>query len=217
MILKKVLVGLALAGLFVTSGAFAASLYVQGEGGYVRQSVENWTVFQVKSQPNTYGVGGAVGLLFPAGTNLKLGAQVGYDYLGKSKYSFSSNDPKNPLGAAYANASDRIQTVDLLGIAKVPVGQFNLIGGAGAAYELSTIKVAGDVPIANFNGSEKFEKHSIRPEVMAGVSYNLTKKLAAGVEYKHIFGDTIGSAKWVEDQGKSTTVNAVLATLSYKF
>ena len=211
MISKQILVGIGLVCLSVTGAAFATDFYVQGEGGYVRQSAENWSILNEKSQPNTYGVGAAAGILFPAADQLQLGAQAGYDYLGESK--FSASEPT--LGSA--SASDKIQAVDLLGIAKVPVGQFNIIGGAGAAYEYNKITVSGNVPVANFNGTETLNKASVRPEVMVGGSYDLTQSLDAGLEYKHIFGDSIGSEQWINDQGAKTAVNAVLATLSYHF
>lgn len=207
--LKKILACSAVASLCMT-GAYAG-VYVQGEGGYAQQAYESWGILNESVHQSHVGGGVAIGGVYPVAPHLNLGAQAGYDYYGKSTFRF--NDGVGDSAAATVG----VQTVDVLGIAQVPVGQFNLQGGAGAAFESNNIHIDANIPTVHLNGTYHTTKVSTRPEAMVGASYNVTHNLAAGVEYKHVFGESVGSDAWINADGKKTAVNAVLATLSYTF
>ena len=100
------------------------------------------------------------------------------------------------------SGGQRIKTslydVDLLGKVTVPFGQFFAFGDAGAAYVHEKTKAVNvsyvgqfvpNAPVPSvFSVFNAVNKGYIRPEMGAGLGYNLTQNLALTVSYQRIFG-----------------------------
>ena len=248
--IKKI--GMCLAGLsFISSAGFAGTMgdiqksrggfVVGGDIGYgylstsepvllpVTPAFGNLFTTEVQVQRRRIGSlvgGGYAGYDFPVLERLLMGAEVGYKYMGQSKYRTTTQDL---LSDVTANKRVKVeqQAVDFLVTAKVFLSQnAHLIGKAGAAYVRSQTKETSFVNIVNnfagLTANPAFWR--IKPEFDLGVGYSFYNNLALNLIYTHVGGadaNVTGLFRFYNVGPDSTPAvfqyNALTAGLSYTF
>jgi OmpA-OmpF porin, OOP family len=224
--MKKLLLAAAILG--ISTSAFAANngFYAGGQVGWANTGdtvslsslSDNFDTFTSNYSNNVFDGGVFMGYQF----NPNFAAQLGYTKLSNSKSSFSATTPivvststfpysVNTTLAAHGTGTVKTQIVDLTGKVIYPIGctGYNVYGKAGAAYIDDHGNLSQTITVQGFGTStytDSADSHAVRPEVGAGVSYDITHNLVANVEYTYINGNnTIDS------------INAVTAGLAYHF
>jgi opacity protein-like surface antigen len=156
-----------------------------------------------------------LGYLFKAGDRFLVGPEVGYNYLGDTKYTYTDDTYK----ANYAKASD--YSFDLLGVGKYYVTQnLDLFGKAGIAVITQKATFEG-TPVAKGKVlSYTNNKTKVLPEVAAGVGYDVTKNIETTVTYAHAFGQDLSSVQKSQQATFGNDIpsyNTVLVGVDYTF
>jgi outer membrane immunogenic protein len=148
--------------------------------------------------------------------NLQLGAELGYNYYPKNKYSVTSaagTDTWNYKG----------YTVDLLGVAKYNFGNtgFNGLLKVGPAYVRQKLTVTNPAGlVANNLGASKGK---VKAELAGGLGYDINQNIDVSVIIAHVFGSkpaSLGSNAGVPTQAsvnKVASVTTLMATIAYHF
>jgi outer membrane immunogenic protein len=150
----------------------------------------------------------------PQVQNLQLGAELGYNYYPKNKYSLSTVNGTDSWNYKGYN-------IDLLGVAKYNFGTsgFNALGKIGPAYvhQKSTFTRGLMVIPANLGGS----KNQVKLEGALGVGYDINQNVDVNVIYAHVFGSKPGHVSDVgitrAGMNKVASVDTVLLTVAYHF
>jgi len=158
----------------------------------------------------------------PQVQNLQLGAELGYNYYPKNKYTLSAGSVSDAWNYSGYN-------IDLLGVAKYNFGAsgFNVIGKVGPAYvhqkfhnELTGLVIPG------LTGNRS--KSQIKAEVAAGVGYDINQNIDVNIIYAHVFGNkpprigemvNVTTPAQILDRmsGKIASVDTVMLTAAYHF
>jgi outer membrane immunogenic protein len=141
--------------------------------------------------------------------NLKLGAELGYNYYPNNEYKYTMSRIANKFTYKGYN-------VDLLGVAKYNFGEtgFNVIGKAGGAYVYQKLsETASGI-------SKNTSKHKILPEIALGIGYDITQNFDVNLMYAHIFGDKPSiKLNAVNDSSmqRVASVNTLMLGVAYHF
>lgn len=146
--------------------------------------------------------------------NLQLGAELGYIYYPKNKYSLST-----------ANGTDSWEykgyTIDLLGVGKYNFGDsgFNALLKAGGAWVNQKLTVSNPAGIVANNLGDS--KSGVKFELAGGLGYDINQNVDVNVIYAHIFGSKPGhvsdSNVSKDNMNKIATVSTIMATIAYHF
>ncbi len=151
--------------------------------------------------------------------NLQLGAELGYNYYPKNKYTITDNS---------ISATDKWEykgyNIDLLGVAKYNFGGtgFNALLKAGPAFvrQKLTFTPTPTGVVANGLGESKGK---VKAELAGGLGYDINKNIDVNVIVAHIFGNkpaSIGSnsgAPTKASLNKVASVTTYMATIAYHF
>ena len=169
--------------------------------------------------------GGYLGRDFTFSERILLGLEVGYKYLGKSKYQAFTIDARNNFISS--NIEVNQQAVDFLLTGKVYIWQrLNLIGKVGAAYVCSETKQNSSFNVARFTGGLITDATiwRIKPELGVGVGYTWDTNIGLNIMYTHIGGadtNVTGLYRFFNSGPDRTPAvyqyNALTAGISYTF
>lgn len=206
-------------GFYVGLGIGAAALDVPSD-------LFNDKVFKAagveQNLQNNWGFAARVeaGYLKAITSNILLGAELGFNYLPQSQYTYdsSSKDVDGNVTQEHGTIKYTDYNIDALLVAKYLLpSQFNVFAKGGFAYVHQKVK-ASDFTLAlsstdevTFSGSDTNSR--ILPELAAGVGYSINANIDANLTYAHIFGDS------VSDSGLNNvpSSNSVLVGIDYKF
>ncbi|MBA3535182.1 MAG: hypothetical protein H0T84_01005 [Tatlockia sp.] len=170
--------------------------------------------------------GGYIGLSFPVTERLFMGPEVGYKYLGQSKYhSFGSEFVSGNFLRNEIKVSQ--QAGDFLVSGRLHVSpRVSLIAKAGGAYVYTKTRQENQFFFSTFRGGlvTKASFWRIRPEFSLGAGFGITDRLDLNVIYTHIGGadaNVTGSFRFYNSSPDRTPAvfeyNAITAGLSYTF
>jgi opacity protein-like surface antigen len=170
--------------------------------------------------------GGYVGYAFPVFERLLMGPEVGYKYLGQSKYrSFGSELISGNFLRNHIKVTQ--QAGDFLLAARLYVSpRFSLIAKAGGAYVYTKTRQENQFFLSTIRGglNTKASFWRIKPEFSLGAGFGVTSKLDFNVIYTHIGGadaNVTGSLRFYNSGPDRTPAvfeyNAITAGLSYTF
>lgn len=153
---------------------------------------------------------------------LKLGAELGYNYYPKNKYTAKY------IGLPDESWDYKGWNVDLLAVGKYNFGDtgFNVIGKAGPAYVSQDLNLNADQPGVGYSSIHTGSKHKVRAEVAAGVGYDFNKNIDVNLVFSHVFGnkpakpaDLVGltNAEMKNRLTKVAPVDTLLLTAAYHF
>ena len=151
----------------------------------------------------------------PRVQNLQLGAELGYNYYGKNKYTLGPVSTRDAWNYSGWNA-------DLLAVGKYNLADtgFSVIGKVGAAYVNQKLSVT-QTGYGVLNPAWAKTNNKIKPEGVIGLGYDINQHIDATVLYYYVFGNTPGH---VSDAGvsqsslnKVASVDAILFNLAYHF
>lgn len=150
----------------------------------------------------------------PQVQNLQLGAELGYNYYPKNKYTASS-----------ANGTDswnyKGYNIDLLGVAKYNFGdsRFNALVKAGGAWVNQKLVVNRPVPLVPNNLGDS--KSQVKIEVAGGLGYDINQNIDVNVIYAHVFGSKPGgmapATATKSRLNKVASVDTLMLTAAYHF
>lgn len=215
---KLAMIGVAILCMSALSAQAANPGTYLGAGlGYGKQDTPNGS-FLNKHFPdfkNTNDTGVLGGRLF-AGYNFNeyFGLEAGFTHYASSTTKASYNQSK--LVTVKRALDYRMNTLDLVGKAYLPVGQgVNLYGLGGIARVGSEMSLSGSDAIPTANSLNKSSTlHRIRPIYGAGISYDIPQtNLTTNLEYSHIQGS--GNLK--TSSSAIPGANLVSLNLSYNF
>lgn len=212
-----------------------SGFYVTGAAGYSWAAKDSSKVFDlpgvgtvvdptVKTDNNNGGFAGRLGVGY--NLNQYFGLETGFDLLSPS---YRQIGPVSFVDGPISITSDsaRVKTslfaIDLLGKVTLPFDRFFVFADGGGAYvhaktQSASLNYVGQIaalPAAVTPEpvwSKSSTKSYFRPEIGAGVGYNLTDALAVDVSYQRIFGD--GK---ITDQNYLASINTTMVGLTYKF
>lgn len=160
---------------------------------------------------NNWGFAGRVelGYLMDIRSNMLVGAEIGYNYLPQSKYTFTTADVATPDTHVNGDLKYTDYSFDVLGVAKYLLQDgFNVFGKAGFALVEQTAK--GTVDETSFSN----DLSKVLPEVVIGAGYDINSSVEATVAYAHVFGDDINDSNAVNE---IPSYDTVLFGVDYKF
>lgn len=170
--------------------------------------------------------GGYIGLAFPVFERLIMGPEVGYKYLGQSKYrSFGSEFISGNFLRNHIKVTQ--QAADFLVTGRLYVSpRLSLIAKAGGAYVYTKTRQNSEFFLSTIVGglNTKASFWRIKPEFSLGAGFGVTSKLDLNVMYTHIGGadaNVTGSTRFYSSTPDRTPAvfeyNAITAGLSYTF
>jgi len=162
-----------LAALFVATQTHAATegLYIRGELGGAFNKLD--LDAETNTKKNTFSGGVSIGYDFAITEEISIAPELGYKYIGETKYSI-------------ADQSFKVcpHTFDILGVVTYSLNEdFDIFAKAGIAV-ISTEDIRP--------GQDRTEAVA-RPEVAAGLGYNIDENIQLTVAVAHIFKK---DAKW---------------------
>lgn len=133
---------------------------------------------------------GYLGYNFSVLESLLMGVEVGYKYLGQSRYKSYAQDT---ISNSFFDNDIKVtqQAVDFLLASRFYVSRdFSFIGKAGAAYVYSDTKSSSNFNLAPFVGGLPTDVSiwRIKPEFSLGVGYALSSSVDLNLTYTHIGG-----------------------------
>lgn len=166
-----------------------------------------------------------VGYSVPALSHFLAGLEIGYKYLGQSKYNSSYADI---LSSIYLvnNAKVNQQAVDFLLTAKLPiVNRISFVGKAGAAYVRSQTETSSDTNF--FSDPSSFSSNTtiwrIKPEINIGMDYAINDTIDLNLMYNWIGGIDSNSNGYLRFYNAFADIlpavfeyNAITLGISYK-
>lgn len=173
------------------------------------------------NQQNNWGFAGRVdvGYLLDITGDVLVGAEVGYNYLPQTKYTFNTvtdTDPDKPNVKHSYKYSD--YSFDMLAVAKYLLPEnFNVFGKAGIAVVKQTAS------LEDSGNTSKDHLTKVLPEIALGVGYNVNANVETTLTWAHVFGDDLSDVK---DVSKATAAsinsdvpssNTILIGVDYKF
>lgn len=237
--MKKLVLASAVASLGFASFALADASAKQANGGFyvglgigtagldVPSDLFNDKVFKSagveQNLQNNWGFAARVeaGYLKAITSDILLGAELGFNYLPQSQYTYdsSSEDTDGNVTQEHGTIKYTDYNIDALLVAKYLLpSQFNVFAKGGFAYVHQKVK-ASDFTLALsptdemiFSGSEETNSR-ILPELAAGVGYSINAKMDANLTYSHIFGDSVSDSAL----NNVPSSNSVLVGIDYKF
>lgn len=167
------------------------------------------------NQQNNWGFAGRVdvGYLLDITGDVLMGAEVGYNYLPQTKYTFDTGTGTAQQSYKYSDYS-----FDMLAVAKYLLPEnFNVFGKAGVAVVKQT---------ASLEKSGKTTKDhltKVLPEIALGVGYNVNANVETTLTWAHVFGDDLSDVKNVSTATAASinsdvpSSNTILIGVDYKF
>lgn len=152
----------------------------------------------------------------PQVQNLQLGAELGYNYYPKNKYSLGPNKVNKWDYSGY--------NIDLLGVAKYNFGTsgFNALVKAGPTYVRQKFSGRFGTAAAYPGTVISKSKGQVKAEVAAGVGYDINQNVDINLIYAHVFGSkptenfTAGATQKNVAE-KVASVNTLLLNIAYHF
>lgn len=160
-------------------------------------------------------VGAHVGYLAQVSEYFLLGAEVGYQYLPNTRYTFDQTSAGVTTNGISVKYSDYL--FNLLAVGKYYVNnQFNVFAKAGIAYvnQKITLSQAASPNLVSNPSSEK-----IKPQIAVGLGYNVTPNVEVTAQYSRVFGDTVEAVSNLNNL-KATNIpssNSYLVGANYYF
>ncbi len=208
--------------------------YVGGGLGYANQVLPSnivaanskliggFSFANTKHQFNNFSVGAHVGYLAKVAQNFLAGAEVGYTYLPKSKYTF--DETRGTVSPAINNKGVGVNYSDyafsLLAVGKYYVtSEFNVFGKAGIAYVNQSISVNRAATSTSHASTSSVTAEKILPEAAVGVGYNLTPSVELTAQYSRIFGRKVHTQSSVAaiEANRIPSANIVMVGANYYF
>ena len=148
------------------------------------------------------GYGASVGYGYQVIPNLYLGADLGYQDNGRTKY-----DDNIPV---VTDVKVKSKMVTLLATADYFVTpNWDVIGKVGPAYVWQSVYMN---PINGIQSKSK--THKVRPYVSLGTGYHFDNNMSVSIAYDHLFGANKNSSITVA-KPKIRSVNAIQLTVGY--
>jgi outer membrane immunogenic protein len=152
------------------------------------------------------GYGASVGYGYQIVPKLYLGADLGYQDNGRTKY----NDSTSGQLGANNNVKVKSKMVTLLASADYFVTpNWDVIGKVGPAYVWQTVSYTN-----SSSSSVSNKTHKVRPYVSLGTGYHFDNNMSVSVAYDHLFGANKNSLITVA-KPKIRSVNAIQLTVGY--
>ncbi|MGD9153355.1 MAG: outer membrane beta-barrel protein [Gammaproteobacteria bacterium] len=213
--------GITLPGFYVGVGAGYGGMYTKLSSADKRMG----TIYGGHSEKTRgFAARGSLGYLWalPQVQNFQLGAELGYNYYPKNKYSIGTA-PRYSWNYKGWNA-------DLLAVGKYNFNNtgFNIIGKAGAAYirQKTTIVDTSPMGVEVSPAAGSYTKKAVKPEAAIGVGYDINQNIGINLIYSHIFGSKPKNPTTViagsplanaKDYTKIASVDTILLNVTYHF
>jgi opacity protein-like surface antigen len=150
------------------------------------------------------GYGASVGYGYQVIPNLYLGADLGYQDNGRTKYNDST------ASGANNNVKVKSKMVTLLASADYFVTpNWDVVGKVGPAYVWQTVSYTNSTPSSVSN-----KTHKVAPYVSLGTGYHFDNSMSVSIAYDHLFGASKSSSITVA-KPKIRSVNAIQLTVGY--
>ncbi|MGD9153356.1 MAG: outer membrane beta-barrel protein [Gammaproteobacteria bacterium] len=151
----------------------------------------------------------------PQVQNFKLGAELGYNYYPKNKYTVGPAGTRDAWNYKGWN-------VDLLAVGKYNFGDtgFNVIGKIGPTYVRQKLSVTENNIAGGVNNTTGASKSKVKAEGAIGLGYDINRNIDVNVIYAHVFGTTPGHATDANNastMNKVASVDTVLVNIAYHF
>lgn len=159
-----------------------------------------------EKKKGSLGYGAFVGYGYQIMPQFYLGAELGYQDNGHTKYNYSRN-------ASSANIKIKSRMVTLLATADYFVTpNWDVIGKFGPAYVWQKVDVntAGTTTLTSVPSSKT---NKVAPYLSIGTGYHFDNNVSLSVAYDHLFGSSNGSLEVAKPKIRS--VNAIQLTVGY--
>ena len=178
----------------LATATLATPFLAYAEGTYVKASIGR-SNYKIDGGSNEHTTGGSLGLGYVFDKNWD--AEIGYTNFGTIKY--SDPDPSQ-------SGSLKTQTIYAAGIGKLPITDaFSAFGKAGVAFNYSKATIDG-TPYSS-------SKTNTALLLGAGLNYQLTKELAATLDYTYYGKGKVA----VESETGDFKIDQVSVGLKYYF
>ena len=220
--MKKLIISTLVASVFASSAAMADSY---DDSNFVNVGVNGqYTMFSKVKTPGlaqsnvkarSAGYGANVGYAYAVDPSFRVGAELGYADLGKSKFStvIDSGIKKSKKVKASQSVTPYIvkqkMFTALLTADCLVTPNWSVTGKVGPALVFQ--KTTGDATVATL------KSHKVAPYVNLGTAYTLDNGLSVGVSYGHLFGSKSKSISDLANKKKVLSSNSVLLTVGYTF
>lgn len=217
--MKKLIISTLAASVFASAAAMADTydnsnfVNVGVNGQYTMFSkVKTPTAIQSNVKVKSAGYGANVGYAYALAPSFRVGAELGYADLGKSKFDvlIPASLPGVEGDAATINIKQHMFTA-LITANYLVTPNLSVIGKVGPALVSQTTKTHGRLD----GVEEKYSHHKVAPYVNLGTAYTFDNNLSVGVSYGHLFGSKTKSLSDLANKKKVLSSNSVQVTVGY--
>ena len=206
------------------NGAYTAFNKADLDGASYVRAAEHSTISQSNNKNKSMGYGATLGYEYALVPSFRVGAELGYENLGKAKFDITDNHSPgsnpNPLNSGKSNVSIKQHMFTLLATADYFVTpNWNVIGKVGPAW------VSQDTSVGSWSNMEaqvkpaipgSYKAHKVAPYINLGTSYHFDN-MSVGVSYGHLFGSKIKSTTDLQNSKKVLSSNSLQLNLGYTF
>ena len=202
------------------NGAYTAFSKADLDGSeYLPVPSPDFSVSQSNNKTKSMGYGATLGYEYALVPSFRIGAELGYENLGKTKFDMTDNYPSPYASAGTSNVSIKQHMFTLLATADYFVTpNWNIIGKVGPAW------VSQDTSVGSWPGNTaivpilagSYKAHKVAPYINLGTSYHFDN-MSVGVSYGHLFGSKIKSTTDLQNSKKVLSSNSLQLNLGYTF
>ena len=184
---------------------FGANVALAGISGPSMEDLGTASATSKEMKKGSLGYGAFVGYGYQVMPQFYLGAELGYQDNGHTKYNYSSS-------SASANVKIKSRMMTLLATADYFVTpNWDVVGKFGPAYVWQQVNVNGTTTLTQNVQSSK--THKVAPYVSLGTGYHFDNSMSVSIAYDHLFGSSNGNLDVAKPKIRS--VNSIQLTLGY--
>jgi opacity protein-like surface antigen len=174
---------------------------------------------QLNNKTKSVGYGATIGYEYALVPSFRLGAELGYEDLGKSKATVATNvATDDPYYEATSMKIKEHMFTALVTSNYFITPNWNVIGKFGPAWVTQKTEIGkysdGTYPNGVPKGS--YSAHKVAPYLNIGTAYHFDN-MSVGVSYGHLFGSKIKSISDLQNSKKVLSSNSVQLDLGYTF
>jgi opacity protein-like surface antigen len=184
---------------------FGANVALAGISGPSMEDLATSTATSQEKKKGSLGYGAFVGYGYQVMPQFYLGAELGYQDNGHTKYNYSSS-------SASANVKIKSRMMTLLATADYFVTpNWDFVGKFGPAYVWQQVNVNGTTTL--YQNVQSSKTHKVAPYLSLGTGYHFDNNVSLSIAYDHLFGSSKGSLDMAKPKIRS--VNAIQLTVGY--